>query len=379
MTDEVSTAIPQDQALAQGEGAGVIADDPKPEVEAPKSAREIMEAELDKVQAADKTAAKDEEPPKPKAEPVKAKDDEPVVLKEPAAKSDGVKPAAAPEDQVAKPSEGKVPEPPARFLPKAREVWANTPNPVKAEVARMEREYAAEAETHRVAKQFHEELREYDELAKRTGTTVKEALASYVELEQSFAKDPEGTLPRLLQKVNMNPMQAVLAVLKSAGATPQQFAEHVRLNPGQYQANAMPQRAPAQPAPDPMASRALQEVQQLKEQLVRQDVYTTVVAPFAAEHPRYEELQEPIAKILKSGMVPESMGLIERLEVAYDMAERLHPAPYREAPEVETAQPTAPVNPVAGKKSIKGAPSGGKAPAMRTPSIRDALANNWPV
>jgi hypothetical protein len=375
MPDEVSTAIPEDQALAQGEGAGVIADDPKPEPEAPKSAREIMEAELDKVQA-----AKDEDP-KPKAEPVKAKVEEPAPAAKPveAKPSDGVKPAAAPEDQGAKPSEGKVPEPPARFLPKAREVWANTPNPVKAEIARWEREHAAEAETHRVAKQFHEELREYDELAKRTGTTVKEALASYVELEQSFAKDPEGTLPRLLQKVNMNPMQAVLAVLKSAGATPQQFAQHVMQNPGQYQANAMPQRAPAQPAPDPMAVRAIDEIHQLKQQLVRQDVYTTVVAPFAAEHPRYEELQEPIAKILKSGMVPESMGLIERLEVAYDMAERLHPAPYREAPEVETAQPTAPVNPVAGKKSIKGAPSGGKAPAMRTPSIRDALANNWPV
>lgn len=375
MTEEISTEIPQD-AETVAVGAGISADPPLGEPEAPKSAREVMEAELAKIEAAEK------EEPKPKAEPVKAKDEEPAPAEKPVAAkpSDGVKPAAAPEEQVAKPSEGKVPEPPARFLPKAREVWANTPNPVKAEIARWEREHAAEVETHRAAKQFHEELREYDELAKSTGTTVKEALASYVDLERSFARDPEGTLPRLLQKVNMNPMQAVLAVLKSAGATPQQFAEHVRLNPGQYQGQAMqPQRAPAQPTPDPMASRALQEVQQLKEQLVRQDVYTSVVAPFAAEHPRYEELQEPIVKILKSGMVPESMGLIERLEVAYDMAERLHPAPYREAPEADAAQPTPPVNPVAGKKSIKGAPSGGKAPAMRTPSIRDALANNWPV
>lgn len=374
MTDEVSTDIPAD-AEAVAAGAGIASDPPLGEPEAPKSAREVMDAELAKIEA-----AKDEEP-KPKPAPIKAKDDEPApAVKAEAKPSDGVKPAAAPEDQVAKPSEGKVPEPPARFLPKAREVWANTPNPVKAEIARWEREHAAEAETHRAAKQFHEELREYDELAKSTGTTVKEALASYVELEQSFARDPEGTLPRLLQKVNMNPMQAVLAVLKSAGATPQQFAEHVRLNPGQYQGQAMqPQRQPAQPAPDPMASRALQEVHQLKEQLVRQDVYTSVVAPFAAEHPRYEELQEPIVKILKSGMVPESMGLIERLEVAYDMAERLNPAPYREASEADPARPTPPVNPVAGKKSIKGAPTGGKAPAMRTPSIRDALANNWPV
>ncbi|MGL4811902.1 MAG: hypothetical protein ACRCXM_09000 [Beijerinckiaceae bacterium] len=374
MSDEVSTAIPEDAALAQGEGAGIIADDQKPEGEQPKSAREIMEAELTKLEASK------EEAPKPKTEPVKAKEEEQAPAEKPEAKlRDGVKPAAAPEEQVAKPSEGKVPEPPARFLPKAREVWANTPNPVKAEIARWEREQAAEAETYKASRQFHEDLREFDDLAKRTGTTVKDALASYVELEQSFAKDPDATLPRLLQKVGMNPMQAVLAVLKSAGATPQQFAEHVRLNPGQYQVHATPQRPPSQPTPDPMARQAMQEVQQLKQQLVRQDVYSTVVAPFAAEHQRYEELQEPIAKILKSGMVPESMGLSERLEVAYDMAERLHPAPYREASEVEPSHATPPVNPVAGKKSIKGAPNGGKAPAMRTPSIRDALASNWPV
>jgi hypothetical protein len=69
----------------------------------------------------------------------------------------------------------------------------------------------------------------------------------------------------------------------------------------------------------------------------------------------------------------------ERLAAAYDMADRINPASYRDEPQAQTVQPTALVNPVAGKKSIKGAPTGGKAPAMRTPSIRDALANNWPV
>jgi hypothetical protein len=61
------------------------------------------------------------------------------------------------------------------------------------------------------------------------------------------------------------------------------------------------------------------------------------------------------------------------------MADRINPASNQGEPQAEPAQPTALVNPVAGKKSIRGAPTGGKAPAMRTPSIRDALANNWPV
>lgn len=375
MTDETSTEIPAD-AEAVAAGAGIASDPPLGEPEAPKSAREIMDAELAKIEAAK------EEEPKPKAEvPVKAKEEPAPVEKPVVAKSDGVKPAAVPGGQVAKPSEGKAPEPPARFMPAEKELWRHVPNQLKSAVARIEREYAAEAETHREARQFHEELREYDELAKRTGTTVKEALKSYVELEQSFARDPEGTLPRLLQKVNMNPMQAVLAVLKSAGATPQQFAEHVRLNPGQYQGQQamQPMRQPAQPAPDPMASRAYEEVQELKHHLVRQEVLTNVVDPFRAEHPRFDELQEDIAFFLNSGKIPDSMDDFERLAAAYDMADRINPASYRDEPQAQTVQPTALVNPVAGKKSIKGAPTGGKAPAMRTPSIRDALANNWPV
>ena len=378
MTDESSTEIPAD-AEAVAAGAGIASDPPLGEPEAPKSAREIMDAELSKIEA-----AKDEDP-KPKAEakaaPVKAKE-EPAPVEKPAvvAKSDGVKPAAVPGEQVARPSEGKAPEPPARFMPAEKELWRHVPNQLKSAVARIEREYAAEAETHAAARQFHEELREYDELAKRTGTTVKEALKSYVELEQSFARDPSGTLPRLLQKVGMNPMQAVLAVLKSAGATPQQFAEHVRLNPGQYQGQAMqPMRQPAQPAPDPMASRAYEEVQELKHHLVRQEVLTNVVDPFRANHPRFDELQEDIAFFLNSGKIPDSMDDFERLAHAYDYAVRINPASNQGEPQAEPAQPTALVNPVAGKKSIRGAPTGGKAPAMRTPSIRDALANNWPV
>ena len=378
MNDEISTEIPAD-AEAVAVGAGIASDPPLGETEAPKSAREIMDAELSKIEA------EKEEEPKPKAEakaePVKAKE-EPAPVEKPAvvAKSDGVKPAAVPGEQVAKPSEGKAPEPPARFMPAEKELWRHVPNQLKSAVARIEREYAAEAEQYQASRQFHEELREYDDLAKRTGTTVKEALRSYVELEQSFARDPSGTLPRLLQKVGMNPMDAVLAVLKSAGATPQQFAEHVRLNPGQYQGQAMqPMRQPAQPAPDPMASRAYEEVQELKHHLVRQEVLTNVVDPFRAEHPRFDELQEDIAFFLNSGKIPDSMDDFERLAAAYDMADRINPASYRDEPQAEPAQPTALVNPVAGKKSIRGAPTGGKAPAMRTPSIRDALANNWPV
>lgn len=371
MTDEItSTDLAPDTEL---DASAVVQDAPvveeTPEPVAPKSARETMEAELAKVQAADKEkpAIADKEPAK--AEPVKA---------EP---SEGVKPVAAPEVKDAKPSEGKVPEPPARFLPKAREVWANTPNPVKAEIARMEREYAAETETHREARQFKDELSEYDELARQSGTTIKKALTSYVETEKRLHNDPDTELPRVLKAVGLDPIRAVMSILRSAGATPEQFAQHVLQNPQQY----VQQQAPRQPQSDPVATQAMQQVSQLQQQIqqmqaqqVQERMNSSVVAPFAADHPRFEELSSSIAQLLNSGMVPDSMSAQERLEAAYDMAERLNPAPYRNAPEAQSDQQLALVNPDAGKKSIKGAPSGGKAPAMRAPSIRELLAQNMP-
>lgn len=370
MTEEtISTEIPAD-AEQVAAGAGIVQDQPLGDAEAPKSARETMEAELAKVQAEAPEKPKDEPKAEPAKEPAKAEPRE------------GVKPNAAPGEAAAKPSEGKVPEPPARFLPKAREVWANTPNPVKAEVARMAADHEAELSAHREAKAFRDDLKEYEDLARSHNTTVKEALAGYVDLEKHFASDPDGALGVLLQRVKMNPMQAVLAVLKSAGATPQQFAAHVMQNPGQYQPGAMPQQRPqpsAQPTPDPMAREAMEEVQALRHELQQRDIQSSVVDPFMAEHPRFDELAEDIAFFLKSGRVPENMAPRERLEVAYDMAERINPSPYREAPEGPAAHVAALASPVAGKKSIKGAPTGGTSPAMRTRSIREELAAQWPV
>ena len=51
MTDEISTEIPAD-ADAVAVGAGIASDPPLGEPEAPKSAREIMDAELSKIEAA---------------------------------------------------------------------------------------------------------------------------------------------------------------------------------------------------------------------------------------------------------------------------------------------------------------------------------------
>lgn len=372
MTEEATSIdIPEDTTSAAGAG---IVDQPiveeAPEALAPKSTREMMEAELDKVQAEDKA---DEKDAKADDKPVKG-EKELAKAEVKADKRDGVKPDAVPGEKAAKPSEGKAPEPPARFLPKAKEVWANTPNPVKAEVQRMEREFAVEREKHADNTKYREELRDFDEMAKAQGTTVRKALEDYVGMEQRFATQPDQELPRLLKMVGMDPVAAIQTILKSVGATPEQFAQYAAQNP---QPRQQPQPQRQQPAPQ--ESQALQRIDQLERRLQEQAIESGVVAPFVAQNPRFDELQEDIAFFLNSGKIPDTMSASERLEVAYDMAERLNPAPYREAPQPEAYLQPALVDPAAGRKSIRGAPTGGKAPALRTPSIREALAANWPV
>jgi hypothetical protein len=112
---------------------------------------------------------------------------------------------------------------------------------------------------------------------------------------------------------------------------------------------------------------------------VQQQVFQTVrqeVTQFAQDHPRLDELAPQIGRLIETGMAA-------TLPEAYEMAERLSPAPQlftqadqtRDLPAAQTSMPE-PAKP-AGQKSISGAPASGEAPASRRsgppPSIRESL------
>ena len=276
------------------------------------------------------------------------------------------KPDDAGEKETAKPtaqSEGNVDRIPSRLLPRAREVWWNTPGPVRAEFDRMEREHAEAAQKYEASTKFHEELRQYEDMAKGANTTIKAALDRYVGIDKMLAADFGRGLVEVAQAHGKNPTEAVAQFMRSAGVTPQQLGAYLQGQPAQPQAQQQPQ---ARPQVDPVAQQALQRVQQLEAQLQQQQVASQqervqadIIAPFAAQHPRFEELQDDIAFFLKSGRIPTSLSPVERLEVAYDMAERLAPTPIK--PQGNLAEPAvkAPASD-AGTKSVRGAPSTGK-------------------
>jgi hypothetical protein len=167
----------------------------------------------------------------------------------------------------AKPSQVALP-PPARFSPAAKAEWDTVPETLRAEVSRMEKEFLAGFAKYKIAAERDASLSEFHEMATKGGTTVREALSRYVNLENQLRADPITGLEIICQNVGLS-LREVAVLL---GATP-----------GQGQGGA--------------------------------DSTHDSVMKFAATHPRFEELSEDIVFFIESGRADD-------LAEAYDLAER---------------------------------------------------------
>lgn len=200
-----------------------------------------------------------------------------------------------------------------------------------------------------------EPLKPYLQLAQQHGVRVEQAMQNYVNLEQTLLRDPERGL--------------------------QMVADYAGINLREYAAKLLNQSPEEVQSQQDQTIRELRtELASLKQQLggvthtiQQQTVKQTeqMVVEFAERHPRFDELADDIKFFLESGRTND-------LSEAYELAERLNPAP---APKASTPAPEEKPaeQPVAhthkGSKSISGAPSAGSSPAKREPSksIRDAL------
>lgn len=347
------------------------------------STRDAIAKAFDEVAGKEEPA---EDEPKAEEKPTKAEKPEP---KEPVKAEEKASKAEEPKDQPEKGEKSAAPEkddatgqdgaeksrqsegrnhhePPARFLPKAKEVWANTPNPVKAEVARMAQEFEQEVSQYRESHENWQKLAKYDEMAKQHNVTVADAMERYTAVDALL---------------HSNPVEGIRQVLATVGITPQQYAEYVMKNPHASQ-------PPPQRAPDPAVQRTSSEVEALKQEIAamrREQAARSIIDPFRATHPRYDELQDDIALFLSSEKIPQSLSPSERLEAAYDMAERINPRSMPAAPEPSYASPASDPEPVVdprGQKSIKGAPSAGFKPSetgsvkSRRDAVKTAMAEH---
>jgi hypothetical protein len=377
---EASTVIePRGHNADPAQSAHKDPDAPEPKEEKPAG----KESRLDTI----KRAAADLE--KQGAEPAKEAPKE-EAKPEAEAKAPPVKEARETAPEAAKPvppPEGKKTiAPPARFLPQARQLWANVPNPVKEEWTRIEKERETEISQYREAKEFRDEFREYEEMARAAGTTPKKVMDNYVAIERKFAEDPAQGLRQIMQNMGMHPKQALVHMMQAVGVNPQQLAAHMAQNPHEYTALAQqqqvqhPQPQMQKPQEDSYTKQLEQRIQEIEADLI----HNSVIAPFAEEYPEYYQYEEQIAKVLESRIIEKihGNGLSPRgkLEAALFMvspntARSTHSA----VQESQTENAPAAVN-LRADKSVKGAPtpgtdaSGRKRGMSRTEAISAAAA-----
>jgi len=357
------------------------APEPKAAPEAkPLSSREALEKAADELEAKGTKIGNDEEAkpevkpePKPRAEGGKfAKAETAEVKPEPTKQDEDADPEANAEGEETGQEDGTkdrssedrdIDKPPAQFLPRSKEKWSSVDPDIRSEVRRMEAEFQKGKELSQEDRQYRKDLREFDEMAKQHGTTVKDALRNYTAIDNLLKSDPLAGIERILQSV---------------GITKEQYAHHVN-------------NAPQQPPSDPKVSQLEQTVRQLQQQLQGvtqttqqsqqeaqlQQVRDSIIEPFRAslgDDDRYEELEEDIAFFLNSDKIPSTLSAQKRLAAAYDMAERINPLGYsgQNTERLRPANADRPLKP-AGAKSIKGAPNGTSVPKSANLSTKEAI------
>lgn len=247
---------------------------------------------------------------------------------------------AASTSQGHKPSVASM-DAPARFSADAKTAWSGVPDSVKGEVGRAFRELEGGMARYQEA---FEPLRSYFHMASQSNTTVHDALERYTALDGALISEEPGTR-----------LHAIESILDYAGITPRQYASFIL---GQK--------------PDETQARNDETVRDLRQQVTSlhhhlggitksiQDRYEDEtlrqVEAFAEANPRLNEpdFQMTVLRLLQTQMATD-------LQSAYEMTERLTPAPNRIAlnPRPNAAQTRN------GNLSVTGAPGAGSNPARR--------------
>lgn len=263
------------------------------------------------------------------------------------AKSGEVAPNETPTEQLINPD-----EPPARLSAEAKAQWAALPPAVKADVHRTIREMQGGIEKYRTeASRWQTDVAPYETLAQQYGMDIKGVLADYEGMARMMATDPVQVFDTLAKRHGFTLQDVAANVL---GQDLDDYAKQTSQEIARLQQENMELKRQTQT----YTQRQQQEVQ-------------SFITDFAVKNPRYGELEPQIAGILRSGLVTATEPRT-RLQEAYEIADRLKPAP-RTAPAPQT--PAIADQTRKGQLSITGAPGSGSNPANRkTPaSAREAL------
>ena len=255
-------------------------------------------------------------------------------------------------------------EPPLRMADHAKREWANTPESVRGEVHRIQKEFVQAYNYYKGAHEAFKPVERFHQMAQQHGTTLEKALSNYVSMEQRLRADPIAGLDIIVNNLGLKtPDGQPIGFRDIAYHVLSQTPEQVRMLQHDHSQEAAAKQIGAL---HQQVAHLQSTIQQM--QYTQQHSYTrTQVDQFADTHPRFDELGTQIEQELKFGF---------DLETAYRRAELLSPTTHAAQTRTQSAQTRTP------DRSIHGSPEAVVSTARRerprgaaVPSTRDAVTN----
>lgn len=286
--------------------SNAVSDTAMPEANAVPSISDALSKAFDTVNQTTDT----QETAQPSEGPARAPDGK-FAAKASEAPADGQEQPAAPETPAV------TATPPARFVKAAQEAWAQAPEIIRTEVARMEAELTNGMQKYKESAEAFEPLKAFNERAKREGTDLTQVLTAYTGFEDL---------------VRAKPVQGMVSICNSLGIDPVQM--------GQALAGL---QASGGDAPDVASLKA--EIAALKQEIsgvagkyqeIELRPIQQQVEDFASKNPLFNYVADDIAKNIAA---QKQAGQTPDLATAYQQALALHP--HLAAVAAQTAAPAA--------------------------------------
>ena len=282
---------------------------------------------------------------------------------------------AQPAQPVAPKPEPSKYQPPSRLAPEAKAAWDAAPEPLRAEVVRMHDELTAGLTKYKTEAERFAPLADYE---KRSQEVYKQPLAdtlkNYVEMDELLASDPLAGLERIVS--SMQPWTDEQG--KQHPWTLKTLAQYVVEQEGvdNFDNNVnrdLERKLDAAMKKIENLEKGFTQTRETETQQ-RQKSITAQIEKFASEAPRYAELETHIVKLLKSDLIDRTGDPALDLKAAYELAERLNPAPSLKPPAPDLPAPDPAAQTRRGSASVSGAPSGSNPGRQPVPETnRDAI------
>ena len=248
-----------------------------------------------------------------------------------------------------------------RMTDHAKNAWAATPEPVRADVHRMHKEFGEAFNRYQADHKTMSSIRHYEKMAQDHGTTLGEALDRYTGMEKLLRAEPFRAFDTITNNLNLrSPDGQKLTFRDLAWAYLNQTPEQHRMAQGE---NAQTAQSHQIGQLHSMVNTLAQGIQEM--QYERKFTNTrSAVDQYADTHPRFDELGDLIHQELKLGF---------DIDTAYRRAELLRPAT---AAQTRTTTAQTRTDP---DRSIHGAPANGPANGAqrrngKPPERREAIA-----